>query len=163
MEFALLSDTHLNSGGALPAEIRRRLRRADGILHAGDLTTAAFLVDLRSLAPVTVVRGNCDEWDVELSVLPLSAVAVCGRLRVGLTHGALGRGSTAPARAAASFAGQEVDLIVFGHTHAPFYDTVGGVRLFNPGSLTQRRRQPRCSYGWLTLTDDAYRLEHIYI
>jgi putative phosphoesterase len=163
MEFAILSDTHLSAGGALPDELRRRLSRADGILHAGDLTTAAFLADLRSLAPVAVVRGNCDGWDPELAALPKTAVATCGHLRVGLTHGAWGVGATTPERAASAFAGKQIDIVVFGHSHAPFNDATGGVRLFNPGSLTQRRSQPRCSYGWLTVREDTYRLEHIYI
>jgi putative phosphoesterase len=163
MEFAILSDTHLNTGGALPDEVRRQLSCADGILHAGDLTSAAFLADLRSLAPVTAVRGNCDGWDPGLAALPRTAIALCGHLRVGLTHGAWGVGSTTPDRAAAAFAGKKVDIIVFGHSHAPFNEIAGSVHLFNPGSLTQRRRQPRCSYGWLTVADGTYRLEHIYL
>jgi putative phosphoesterase len=161
LEFAILSDTHLSAGGVLPAELLRRLSRADGILHAGDLTTAAFLADLRSLAPVTAVRGNCDGWDPGLATLPQTAVAVCGHLRIGLTHGAWGAGLTTPDRAAAAFAGQAVDIIVFGHSHAPFDKTSGGVRLFNPGSPTQKRRQPCHTYGWLTVTDEAYHLEHV--
>jgi putative phosphoesterase len=163
LEFAVLSDTHINDGQTLPAGLWRRLSSADGILHAGDLTSPGFLADLRSLAPVTVVCGNCDCRDPHLAGLPLTAVAACGFLRVGLTHGSWGWAAGTAERAAAALAGEEVDIIIFGHSHVPYDKTAGGVRLFNPGSPTQRRGQPRCSYGWLTVTENAYRLEHVFI
>ncbi|MDR0433665.1 MAG: metallophosphatase family protein [Gracilibacteraceae bacterium] len=163
MEFAILSDTHISDDRTLATDIRRRLSRADGILHAGDLTSAAFLAELRSLAPVVAARGNCDCWDIGLIDLPVAIITNCAGLRVGLTHGASGAASAPPLRAIAAFAGQETDLIIFGHTHVPFDAVVDGVRLFNPGSPTQKRRQPRCSYGWLTVTESGYRLEHIFL
>lgn len=124
--------------GALP--------RAELILHAGDVTAPSVLEELSQYARVVAVAGNNDR---ELcGTLPVRAIVEAGRFRVGVVHGDGPRGTTF-SRAAAAFAGEAVDCVVFGHSHQPLCIRDGGVLYLNPGSPTDRRRQPRFSFGWL--------------
>jgi hypothetical protein len=137
---AVISDTHLPRGArVLPASCAERLRRADLILHAGDLIGLAFLDELRALGPpVAAVHGNMDEPAVQ-ALLPAEQIVEVGEARIGLVHepGPLdGR----EARLAARFSG--CDAVVYGHTHLPQADRHGEVWILNPGSPTERRRAP---------------------
>jgi uncharacterized protein len=115
------------------------LRAADLILHAGDISTLAVLEELRALGPpVEAVFGNADEPALR-QVLPRQRVVGVVDARIGLVHvpgPAVGR----EARLAARFPG--CDAVVYGHTHAPQAERVGGVWILNPGSPTERRRAP---------------------
>lgn len=115
------------------------LRRADLILHAGDLSSVAFLDELRSYGPrVLAVHGNTDEPELQ-DVLPAELVAEVGRVRIGMTHDG-GARSGREARLAARFRG--CDAVVYGHSHVPELTRVGALWLLNPGSPTDRRHQP---------------------
>jgi putative phosphoesterase len=82
-------------------------------------------------------------------------VEVDGR-RLGLVHGDRGPGRTTPERAARAFAAGEVDVVCFGHSHIPLVERLADGRLFvNPGSPTDRRRQPRFSWALLEVSDDG--------
>jgi putative phosphoesterase len=149
-----MADTHLPSAGrGLPPWVEAAARAADGIVHAGDLTDPALLDRLRAWAPVWAVRGNGDPPDPRL---PARRLLHLGGLRVGVTHGHLGRGATTLARALSCFAPGEVDLVIFGHSHAPLWErrTGDGPRwCLNPGSPTRRRRAPTGTCAWLTVAD----------
>lgn len=129
------------------------------ILHAGDITTPIVLEELERYAPVVAVAGNNDDADLS-NRLPPRAIVPVGGFRIGLVHGDGTRGTTF-SRAAAAFASGEVDCVVFGHSHQPLVLREGGVLYFNPGSPTDRRRQPRFSYGWL-MAGDELRPELVY-
>ena len=118
---------------------------ADVILHAGDVTGAELLAHLATLAPTHAVLGNND--DALIGVLPEELVLDLDGLTVALVHDAGARAGR-PARMARRF--PAADLVVFGHSHLP-EDAVadGGVRIFNPGSATQRRRAPTRTFGIL--------------
>ncbi len=137
MLVAVLSDTHLPRGKRrLPLE---RLRRADLILHGGDLSTVAVLEELRALGPpVLAVHGNADEAALK-ELLPAQLVAEAGRHRIGMTHNG-GPRAGREARLEARFPG--CDAVVFGHSHIPEVVRYGRVWILNPGSATDRRRQP---------------------
>jgi putative phosphoesterase len=115
------------------------MRAADLILHAGDISTLAVLEELRALGPpVEAVFGNADEPALR-QVLPRQRVVGVVDARIGLVHvpgPAVGR----EARLAARFPGCEA--VVYGHTHVPQAERVGGVWILNPGSPTERRRAP---------------------
>ena len=148
----LVADTHLpRFGRRLPEPLADGLRAAnlDLILHAGD-HTAAFVVELLSeIAPVEAVAGNNDPAELVERFGHRRAVEVEGA-RIGLVHGHLGPGRTTPERAARAFAVGEVDVVVFGHSHVPLVERLADGRLLvNPGSPTDRRRQPRCSWALL--------------
>jgi putative phosphoesterase len=137
---AVVADTHLPRGSRrLPDECARRLAAADLVLHAGDLTSRAFLDELEALGPpVHVVAGNADE-PVLRGRLPHVLVVEVEGARIGMTHVA-GPARGREARLAVAFPGCEA--VVYGHTHVPQAERVAGVWILNPGSPTERRRAP---------------------
>ena len=147
MKVAVLSDTHApRSWKACPAEVARLLEGADLILHAGDVCRASVLEELAAFAPVRAVLGNNDTADVAAWGAPGALELDLEGLPVAMVHDA-GPAAGRPRRLHRRFPGAE--LVVFGHSHIPLDLTAGGVRIFNPGSPTDRRRQPRGTMGLL--------------
>jgi uncharacterized protein len=136
----VVADTHLPRGTrTLPEACVERLRTADAILHAGDVTALAVLEELRALGPpLYAVAGNVDEPALQ-AVLPRELVVELEDVRVAMTHVA-GPARGREARLAARF--PEADAIVYGHTHLPQVERFGRVWILNPGSPTERRRAP---------------------
>jgi putative phosphoesterase len=136
---AVIADTHMPRGARrLPDSCLELLARADAILHAGDVTAASVLDELRELGPLQAVHGNMDEPALR-ATLPERLVAEVGGLRIGMLHDAGPRAGRAP-RLAAAFPG--CDAIVHGHTHLPEVTLHDGVWILNPGSPTERRSGP---------------------
>lgn len=160
MLIAVLSDTHLREGRTLPAKVWESIEGVDLILHAGDVVNPGILSDLKTIAPIEAVRGNCDGW--ELASLPERKIITCEGIQIGLTHGASGVGKTTPERALRSFESSSVDIIVFGHSHSPYKERKGDILLFNPGSPTDRRREPMYSLGLIKVCATEFEAEHIF-
>ncbi len=133
----IVADTH----GLLRPELLEALSGVDHILHAGDIGGKDVIAALRKIAPVTFVRGNNDEDDGYGIVR-----ANVGGLRVLLTH-ILPR--PAQLRDEVRQALPSVDLVVFGHSHLPHNEIVGGVRFFNPASAGPRRFDYPVSVGMI--------------
>jgi uncharacterized protein len=148
----VLADTHIRNGGSrrLPDDVYAELDRADAILHAGDLTAPELLDELRGFAPVHAVLGNNDHQ--LLGILPETDQVVLGGVPVALIHDS-GTRAGREGRMARRFPGAGV--VVYGHSHIP-EDRFGldGQLLFNPGSPTERRAQPHCTYGVLEIDDN---------
>ncbi|HZK83743.1 MAG TPA: metallophosphoesterase family protein [Desulfosporosinus sp.] len=159
MRIAVLSDTHLREGKSLPSFVWKQLNQIDMIFHAGDLTHMGLLEELSCIAPVKAVRGNCDGWDV---TLPDREVIVCEALKIGLIHGDAGKGKSTPERAYLAFKDTTVDLIVFGHSHAPYMDWRDGIFMFNPGSPTDKRRELQYSFGLLDIQQGQVKAKHFF-
>jgi uncharacterized protein len=163
MRIAALSDTHLpRFGRALPRELVDGIRAAgvERILHAGDWTEPLAVDLLEAIAPVDGVAGNNDgAWLLER--FGHRRILEVGGARIGITHGHLGPGSTTPERARRAFEDEpDLDAIVFGHSHIPLIERKpGGRRLVNPGSPTDRRRQP--DYSWALLVIDDGRITEV--
>lgn len=145
MRIAVISDTHLPRGARrLPEECVARLRDADLILHAGDLSTMAVLRELEGYGTVVAVHGNVDSAEVR-AALPESATVETDGVRIALVHDA-GPSKGRLARMRRRFPG--TDAVVFGHSHVPLHETApDGFQIFNPGSPTERRRAPRHTMG----------------
>ena len=146
----VLSDTHLRPGGRrrLPDGVYEALEEADVVLHAGDIVTAELLHELSGFAPTFAVLGNND-LDPALADLPESRVDVIDGVRVAMVHDS-GPRAGREARLHRRF--PDADVVVFGHSHIPWNGAgVGGQLLFNPGSPTERRRQPHPTMGLLEL------------
>lgn len=146
----VLSDTHLRSGGKrrLPDGAYRALDDAEVILHAGDIVTADLLHELSGFAPTHAVLGNNDV-DPSLAYLPETRLEIIGGVRVAMVHDS-GPRSGREARMRRRF--PEADVVVFGHSHIPWNGPgLDGQLLFNPGSPTERRAQPRHTLGVLDL------------
>lgn len=160
MRIAVLSDTHLRMGKTLPRFVWEHLTQIDMILHAGDVTNIGLLEELTGIAPVRAVRGNCDGWDA--SYLPDRDVIECEAWRIGLVHGNVGKGNSTPERAYNEFKDSSVNIIVFGHSHTPFMEWQNGILLFNPGSPTDKRREPKYSFGLLDIQQGQIKAKHLY-
>jgi uncharacterized protein len=145
MKVVVLADTHApRRWRACPPRVAQELRGADLILHAGDVCTAAVLTELAQYAPVTAVVGNNDEPDVaDWGATPTAELDLDG-LRLAMLHDS-GPASGRLARMRRAFPG--ADLVVFGHSHIPLDQSGYGLRIFNPGSPTDRRRQPQGTLG----------------
>ncbi|KUN79450.1 phosphodiesterase [Streptomyces bungoensis] len=154
MRLLLTSDTHLpKRAKRLPEALLDELPRADVVFHAGDWVDAATLDLLEDRSRRLVgVYGNNDGPDLRAR-LPEVAYAELGGLRFGVVH-ETGPAQGREARCAARF--PDLDVLVFGHSHIPWDTTApGGLRLLNPGSPTDRRRQPHCTYLTARLTGGA--------
>jgi putative phosphoesterase len=152
MRLAIISDTHLPRGTrTLPEACVARLRDAELILHAGDLIALSVLEALEALGPpVVAVSGNVDRAEVVARVPDRRVVELTDGVRIGMVHDAgPARGRLDRQRAAFP----DCAAVVFGHSHIPLHETSsdGAFQLFNPGSPTDRRGQPRHTMGEATL------------
>ncbi len=160
MRVVVLADTHLKQAWPnrhLPEAVTTALQTADAILHAGDITQQVHLDDLACSAPVYAVLGNNDHELV--GTLPDELTVELGGVRIGMIHDsgpATGRGERLYARF------RDADVVVFGHSHIPWNATgQDGQLLFNPGSPTERRRQPHGTFGILDVQGGAIRAARI--
>lgn len=151
MLVGVLSDTHLKEGRQLPPWLRGLLRGVDMILHAGDVLDMSVIDELSDIAPTCAVRGNMDRGDTAAS-LPERRVVEAGGFRIGLTHG-YGAPWGMARKVLAEFSDEEVDCVVFGHTHRPLVEMSGGVLLFNPGTALDLRFSSRRTMGMLEISD----------
>ncbi|TXS43135.1 metallophosphoesterase [Streptomyces sp. uw30] len=154
MRLLLMSDTHLpKRARALPEALLAELPRADVVFHAGDWVDTATLDLLESRSARLVgVYGNNDGPDLRAR-LPEVAYAELGGLRFAVVH-ETGSAQGREARCAARF--PDLDVLVFGHSHIPWDTTApSGLRLLNPGSPTDRRRQPHCTYMTATVGEGS--------
>lgn len=151
----LISDTHIpGRARALPSAVLRAADAADLIIHAGDWVAASVLDELTQHGEVLGVFGNNDGPDLR-SRLPEVARREIEGLAFAVVH-ETGQKLGREARMDAAHPG--TDVLVFGHSHIP-WDTVApsGMRLLNPGSPTDRRRQPVRTMMTLTVQDAALR------
>lgn len=152
LRVVVLADTHLRRDWPnrdLPAQVWELVQGADVILHAGDVLEPEHLEELCEHAPVHAVLGNNDR---ELAGdLPETLEIELAGVRVGMVH------DSGPARGREQRLHDlfpEADVVVFGHSHIPWNQRgVDGQLLFNPGSPTERRRQPHRTAGILQLDD----------
>ena len=151
MKGVVLSDTHSpRRWKGCPPALLPHLEAAEVILHAGDVCTPDVLDWLSTFAPVHVVVGNNDVPEVAEWGAPETLQLDLAGVQVGMVHDSgqrQGRGS----RLRGLFPG--ADLVVFGHSHIPLDETADGVRILNPGSPTDRRRQPAGTLALLDLRD----------
>jgi uncharacterized protein len=122
------------------------------ILHAGDVCTADVLDELAAYAPVHVVMGNNDGADVAAWGAPETLEINLEGLRLGMIHDS-GQASNRLARLRRRF--PQADLVVFGHSHIPWDESGGGLRILNPGSPTDRRRQPYGTFLVLSIEEGS--------
>ena len=145
MVIAVISDTHLPRGARrIPDECVERLAAADLILHAGDFASLEALEEIEVIGPpLAAVHGNVDSTEVRRR-LPAERTVDAGGVRIAMVHDA-GPSRGRIERMRARF--PDAAAVVYGHSHIPLHEEREGFQLFNPGSPTDRRRQPRHTMG----------------
>jgi putative phosphoesterase len=149
---AVIADTHMPRGPRrIPEACLERLEAAEAILHAGDFLELEVLEAIQALGPpVYAVRGNGDSSQLQAR-LPLMRTVKAGGATIGMVHDA-GPATGRLNRMRRRF--PDADAVVFGHSHIPLHETSDdGFQIFNPGSPTERRRQPHHTMGTATIKD----------
>jgi putative phosphoesterase len=150
----LIADTHVPKRARdLPDEVWAQVDAADVVIHAGDWVEPVLLDALQSRAKRLVACwGNNDGPELRRR-LPERADVTLGGLRFSVVH-ETGSATGREARMARDY--PDTDVLVFGHSHIPWDTTAKtGLRLLNPGSPTDRRRQPHCTYMTATVDNAA--------
>ncbi len=153
----ILADTHIPKRARdLPLKAYQHLSGVDAILHAGDVLVADLIVRLEQIAPVYAVLGNNDR----ALVLPQRLELTWEHVTVGLVHDS-GPSVGRAGRLRRWFPTAQV--VVFGHSHIPVNQRQDGLLLFNPGSATDRRRQPHHTVGLLVIDGSDVRGEIVIL
>lgn len=161
MRLLIIADTHVPTRARdLPPQVWDEVDRADVVIHAGDWMDVALLdaLEQRS-ARLIACWGNNDGPELRERLPEVARVTLDG-VRLAVTHEA-GASAGRDKRMAAAY--PDTDVLVFGHSHIPWDTTAqsgsgaGGLRLLNPGSPTDRRRQPHCTYLTASIADGALR------
>ncbi|WLR48523.1 metallophosphoesterase family protein [Halobacillus litoralis] len=161
MKIMVLSDTHMpKKAKQLPERFLEELVDVDAIIHAGDWQTLELYETLKDYAPVYGVYGNVDAEEIQ-SEFPAKQMLEWEGYRIGLVHGH-GEKKTTEKRALEAFKDDGVDVLIYGHSHIPVLRYFKKTLLFNPGSLTDKRRLPMYSFGKISLTKDGIHAEHIF-
>jgi putative phosphoesterase len=159
-KIVIVSDTHIPMRAKkLPQILIDACQEADFIIHAGDWQTLDVYYEFAAYAETDGVTGNVDPWEI-LNRFGKSKILTFGNLRIGVVHGD-GIRKTTEQRAFETFSKDEVDIIVFGHSHIPVMREVEGVLLFNPGSPTDKRTQAQYSFGLLEI-GETWELKHVF-
>lgn len=140
----MLADTHAISFGDIPPKIVDALFTVDLIIHAGDFTTKEVLNGLNQLGEVKAVQGNMDSSEIK-STLPVKETIKVKSKRIGITHGS-GSPWRIEQRVREMF-DQQVDIIIYGHSHQAQNKVIDNILFFNPGKATS-------SFGILTIEED---------
>ncbi|OBI15459.1 YfcE family phosphodiesterase [Mycobacterium sp. E2462] len=145
MRLLLIADTHVPKRARdLPARVWDEVDRADVVVHAGDWVTEQLVDDLQTRAERLIACWGNNDGPALRARLPERADVILGGVRLTVVH-ETGAAGGRDARMSRLY--PDTDVLVFGHSHIPWDTTTQtGLRLLNPGSPTDRRRQPFCTY-----------------
>jgi putative phosphoesterase len=155
---ALIADTHVRSGTPLlPPRCLELVARSDLVIHAGDMADLRALERLQAIGPpVVAVQGNVDDAALAAFLHEVALVTTDGCTIAAIHDAGPGRGRLERMRRRFPSA----VAVVFGHSHVPFHEVApDGFQIFNPGSPTLRRRQPRHTMGLATVCAGAVSFE----
>ncbi len=153
-KIGVIADTHIpRRGHKLPEFLLGELAGVDMIIHAGDICRNHVIYELEEIAPVYAVSGNNDDEYLE-AMLPSRRILEIEDCRIGIIHGHH-PGRTAAESAKKAFKGENVNCVVFGHSHIPVNTTIDEILYFNPGSAMEKRRQEKCSFGILRVAGNS--------
>jgi len=144
MRIGVLSDTHIHLAEEIPLEVVKAFSEVDLIVHTGDFVGSQVLEGLKRLGEVKAVHGNMDSMKLR-DLLPEQELLMVGGRKVGIIHG-WGGPAGIEQRVRERF--DDVDVIIYGHSHVAKTEQIGGIFFFNPGSGNQ-------SFGLLTIEKDV--------
>lgn len=151
MKIGVISDTH----GFLDPQIPKLFAGVDHILHGGDVGAPMVLTELGNIAPVTAVLGNVDGG----MPLKLTEVAELGGKKFLLHHIVDPRNPGNELKE--SLSRTRPDVVVFGHTHKPFCETIGTILFLNPGYTGKQRFNLPRTVALFFIEDRKVRVEHV--
>lgn len=153
MRIGVIADTHIpDRAKEIPKIILEEFKRVDMVVHAGDLVDLGVLDKLRSAcSQVKAVRGNMDPEAVR-NKLPEKEIFKIGNYRFGVMHG-YGAPSSLIGLLDSIFKNDNVDVIIYGHSHHGTSEKRGNTLFFNPGSPTDKIFSPYNSYGIIEIND----------
>ncbi len=161
MRIGVISDTHIPFfTRSIPQPVLESFATCDVIVHAGDIIESSVIEKLKTMAETRAVHGNMDSEELK-RLLPDRLVFEVGGKRIGVTHGK-GSGKKVLDEVRNIF-DKKVDIVIFGHSHMPFNENIGGTLFFNPGSATDTLFQGKRTYGIITIEGDIVRGEIIEI
>jgi putative phosphoesterase len=146
MLIGMISDTH----GLLRTEALEALAGVEHIIHAGDIGGPEIVPRLRTIAPITAIRGNVDTQDWAREFPDWDTVTLAGR-SIYVLHD-LGDLNLDPVTAG-------FDIVISGHSHRPRVETTDGVLYLNPGSAGPRRFRLPITLATLDLSGGIIRPE----
>jgi uncharacterized protein len=152
MRIGVISDTH----NSLDPKIAELFAGVEHILHAGDIGSGRIIHELEQIAPVTAVLGNTD--GPELTVRETEVVELAGRKF--LLHHIINPRALSEALER-RISRERPDVVVFGHTHKPFCETIGSILFFNPGYAGKSRFGMPRSVAILHCDEQGVRHEHV--
>ncbi len=153
MKIGLISDTH----GRLPALVHTVLKEVELILHAGDIGEQDVIRELETIAPVRAVHGNIDSWPLK-NIYPAMLNLDIHGMKICITHNIV------------SFQyftfelfrrREQPDLVVFGHTHKPVYESYRNIKFINPGSVYRPKGGSKKSLAVINQLGPAFKPEFI--
>jgi putative phosphoesterase len=153
MKIGVIADTHIpDRAKDIPAQILEAFRDADMIIHAGDLVDLSVLDRLKAICKdIKVVWGNMDSYEVRKK-LPEKEIIKIGNFKIGVMHG-YGPPSQLIELLGGIFKEENVNVIIFGHSHSAINEKRAGILYFNPGSATDKIFAPYNSYGIIEIND----------
>lgn len=162
MKVGVIADTHttLKNVEKLKAFLENVMNDVDIIIHAGDIKSEEALEVLKNFKNIVIVRGNNDN-EGELANLKDKEILNLEGYKIGVTHGD-GPYKATLDNALQKFEGEEIDILIFGHSHKSYVDTQGNTLILNPGSPSRRRKERWYSYIVLDLREDGIDVELKY-
>ncbi len=153
MKIGVISDTHIPvAADNIPKKVLEAFKDVDMVIHAGDLVDLSVLDTLKSVCKnVLAISGNMDSQKVKIK-LPEKQVLEVGNYKIGIMHGS-GHPNGLIELAAKIFKDDNVNIVIFGHSHAAMNEKKGNVLYFNPGSPTDKVFAAYNSYGILEIND----------
>ncbi|WFA10186.1 metallophosphoesterase family protein [Tissierella sp. Yu-01] len=162
MKIGIISDTHISKDSYLIKHILDTyFKDVDMIIHAGDYINENVIKIIRDYKDFIGVHGNVDNDNVK-ELLKEKEIITLEGYRIGIFHGHGNEGATLT-RAFNSFKDDNVDIIIFGHSHQPLVKTEKGILMLNPGSITTKRFERWFSYIILELKTDGIKVNLEFI
>lgn len=153
MRIGVISDTHIpDRATEIPQIILDEFKNVDMVLHAGDLVVLPVLDELKNVCKdVRAVWGNMDPHEVRKKLSEKEIITI-GKHRIGLMHG-YGPPQNLEQFMEKMFKNDNVNLIIFGHSHSPVNEEKNGTLYFNPGSPTDKIFSSYNSFGLIEIND----------